>query len=177
MTQRSSSLSGIVRFGTAVSFFVAASTAAMAQDDSAARAKKPPALMAAFVTLGVLDPNNVIPTVDGVPGAGIDNLDIAFPLTAVAHGTVYVVQVAAQDLSYNGSCSITYELDQKQKGGGNVVLDSGTINGTFACKPGTTFAVGNRTHAIPNAPGPATLTGTVTYGSKTATTTLALFIQ
>jgi hypothetical protein len=176
VTQRSSSLSGIARFGAAVSFFVAASTAAMAQDDFAARAKKPPALMAAFVTLGVLDPNNVIPTVDGVPGAGIDNLDIAFPLTAVAHGTVYVVQVAAQDLTYNGSCSITYELDQKQKGV-NVVLDSGTINGTFACKPGTTFAVGNRTHAIPNSPGAATLTGTITYGSKTATTTLPLFIQ
>jgi hypothetical protein len=138
--------------------------------------KKAPQIMPAFVTVGDRDPNHVIPTVDGVPGAGIDNLDIAFPDTILQHGTVYVVQVAAQDASYTGSCDVTYQLSQVQ-GGINVILDSGTINPAYACKRGQNFAVGNLTDAIPDAPGLATLTGTIAYGTKKVSTKVSVLIK
>ena len=148
----------------------------VAHSQSVPGSKKAPQIMPAFITVGEVDPNHVIPTVDGVPGAGIDNLDIAFPDTILQHGTVYVVQVAAQDASYTGSCDITYALTQVQ-GGKNVTLDSGTINPSYACMRGQNFAVGNRTNAVPDAPGLATLTGTIAFGTKKVSTKVSVLIK
>ncbi len=135
--------------------------------------------MAAFVTFGNPDPNHVIPTVDGVPGAGIDNLDIAFPLTMLQHGTIYVVQVAAQNAKkFSSTCNVTYELTQLNATGHTVVIDQGTINPSYGCAAGSNWAVGNRSNPVPDSPGAATLVGTITYGSgKKVVTELPVWIQ
>jgi hypothetical protein len=144
--------------------------------DQTPPSKKAPAVMAAFITAGALDPNNVIPTVDGVPNAGIGNLDIAWPLTVLRHGAIYVVQVAAQNSNFSGTCAVTYQLTQV-KHHKKTVVDQGTINPSYACAAHTNWAVGNRSNPVPNSPGAATLVGIIQYGSTTVSTSFPVWIQ
>jgi hypothetical protein len=132
-------------------------------------------VMTAFVSAGLVDPNKKIPTLNGVPGAGVNNLDIAMPLTALTHGTSYTYTVALQDQGFTGTCEASYKLTQVQAGT-TVTLDSVTPH-SFACAPGDTFAWAWVGKAIPDSPGPATLTGIVTYGSRKATSSTTLLFQ
>jgi hypothetical protein len=126
---------------------------------------------------GLTDPNGAVPTLDGVPGAGIHNWDIATPKALLQSGNAYTYQMSFQSLSYSGTCKATYKLTQKQ-GGKNVVLDSGTIIDTFDCTAPTNwvFAV-TSPHVIPSAPGPATLTGTLTLQGGKIVTDVPVMIQ
>jgi hypothetical protein len=130
-----------------------------------------PGVIANFITVGTPDPKGRIPVIDGVPGAGVQNIAIASPLGILQHGHVYTVIVTSQNNTFKGVCSDSYVLKR-----GTTVLASGRIH-TYDCQPGTYWEWEANTPAIPNKPGLATLTGTVTYGGKTATTTSTVLIK
>lgn len=154
---------------------VAVSTAAFSsvgQSAAAATAAAaPPGVIANFVTAGTPDPKGRVPALNAVPGAGVDNVTMAMPLGVLQHGHVYTVMVTSQNNTFEGFCTDSYTLRQ-----GTTVLMSGKIK-TFACQPGTYWAWVANSRPIPNKPGLATLTGTVTYGGKTTTTTSTVLIK
>jgi len=119
-----------------------------------------------FITAGAIDPNGKVPAIDAVPGSGVTNYDIAQSLAVLTHGTSYEFSIALQDVNFTGTCQVSYTLTQIQLNK-TVTLDSGK-NSSFSCSPGQfwLFAFGGK--AIPDFPGPATLTGTVTYGATKA---------
>lgn len=126
---------------------------------------------------GLSDPNGKVPTLDGVPGAGVHNWDIATPKALLQSGNTYFYQMTFQSLSYSGNCKATYKLTQKQ-GSKNVVLDSGVIAGTFDCSSPTNWAFAVPAgKPIPSSPGPATLTGTVTLDGGKITMQVPVTIQ
>jgi len=134
-----------------------------------------PGVMPAFITAGAPDPNGKVPAINGVPGAGVANLGVSAPLLTLVNGNSYVYTVAMQDIDFTGTCQASFTLTQVQFNK-NVTLDSGKT-GTFACAPGNWWAWAFSGKTIPNFPGPATLTGTVTYGSSRVSTQTALVLQ
>jgi len=129
----------------------------------------------AFITAGFTDPNGKVPTINGVSGSGVTNLDVAMPLTTLVVGTTYVYTIALQDVNFSGTCKASFKLTQVQFNK-TVTLDSGSVE-SFNCAPGGAWAWAWGGKAIPNYLGPATLTGTVTYGSSTASTSTTLIIE
>jgi len=123
-------------------------------------------IIPAFMTAGLIDPNGKVPAVDGVPGAGVLNSDIAQPQALLTHGTSYKYTIAFQDVNFTGTCQVSFTLTQIQFNK-TVTLDSGK-NPSFTCDPGTQWLFAFTGKAIPNFPGPAILTGTVTYGTTKA---------
>jgi hypothetical protein len=136
----------------------------------------PPAVIASFVVAGSPDPNGKVPTFNGVPGAGVANIDFATPTAILVHGGVYTYLVSMEDLSYTGTCKIIYYLTQGT-GAQKVTLDSGIINKGFTCGPGGRWAWAINGRAVPNSPGPATLTGIVIFGSGRSAVIANLVIQ
>ena len=132
-------------------------------------------IVPAFITAGAPDPNGKVPGVNLVSGSGVTNLDLSFPLTLLAHGNSYVYTMALQDLNFTGTCQASFTLTQVQFGT-TVTLDSGT-DSKFSCSPGTIWFWDFGGKVIPNSPGPATLTGIVTYGGRKATTTATVIFQ
>jgi hypothetical protein len=124
----------------------------------------PPGLVPAFITAGYPDPAGIVPTINKVSGSGVTNLDISFPVTVLTPGQQYVY-----------SSTVSFELTQVQNGT-TVTLDSGTIT-TFKTAPGDVWLWVATGAAIPASPGVATLTGLITYGSKTAKTSTTVVIQ
>jgi len=123
-------------------------------------------IIPAFMTAGPIDPNGKVPAIDGVPGSGVLNGDIALPLTLLTHGTSYEYTISFEDVNFTGSCVVSFTLTQIQFNK-KVTLDSGK-NSSFTCNPGTQWLFGFTGKAIPNFPGPATLTGSITYGTTKA---------
>jgi hypothetical protein len=130
-----------------------------------------PGVIANFITAGAADPKGRIPVIDAVPGAGVQNIAIASPLGILQHGRIYTVIVTSQNNTFRGVCTDSYVLKR-----GAAILASGRIH-TYDCRPGTYWEWAANTPAIPNKPGPATLTGTVAYAGKTATTTATVLIK
>jgi hypothetical protein len=130
----------------------------------------------AFITAGSPDPDGKVPTVNGVSGSGVTNLDVPFPLTLLSHGSSYVFTIAFQNINFTGTCQASYKLTQVQYNK-TVTLDSGTSSSITSCNPGTVWYWYWGSKVIPDYPGPATLTGTVTYGSSKATTTTTVVFQ
>jgi hypothetical protein len=93
-----------------------------------------PAMLPTSITAGLPDPAGKVPTINGVPGSQVTNLDVSFPLSLLAHGNRYVYSVTVQDNSYTGSCTLSYALTQVQNGK-KVTLDSAKIT-TFNTAPG-----------------------------------------
>jgi hypothetical protein len=152
-----------------IATFHGAGHAAAAQTADATAAL--PGVIANFITAGTPDPKGKVPVIDGVPGAGVQNIAIASPLGILQHGHVYTVIVTSQNNTFRGVCTDSYALKR-----GTTVLASGKIH-TYDCGLGTYWEWAANTPAIPNKPGLATLTGTVTYGGKTATTTSTVLIK
>ena len=126
---------------------------------------------------GLTDPNGAVPTLDGVPGAGVHNWDIATPKALLQSGNSYTYQMTFQSLDYTGTCKATYKLTQKQ-GNKNVTLDSGVIADTFDCSSPTNWAYAvTSSKTIPSSPGPATLTGTLTLNGGKVTMQVPVMIQ
>jgi hypothetical protein len=134
-----------------------------------------PGMLPAFISAGYIDPNGKVPTINAVPGSGIENLDISFPVTVLNHGTNYVYSVVVQDNNYSGKCTVAYKLTQVQNGK-TVTLDSLTIT-SFTTAPGNVWLWVATGKAIPNSPGIATLTGILTYGGTTTTTKTSVLLQ
>jgi hypothetical protein len=128
-----------------------------------------------FISAGALDPNGKVPAIDAVPGSGVTNSDIAQPLAVLTHGTSYVFSVALQNVNFTGTYQVSYTLTQIQLNK-TVTLDSGK-NSSFTCNPGGQWLFAFDGKAIPDFPGPATLTGTVTYGATKAIVVSTLVIN
>lgn len=128
-------------------------------------------------TVGVTDPNGKVPTLDGVPGAGVHNWDIATPKALLLSGGSYTYQMTFQSINYSGTCKASYKLTQKQ-GSKNVTLDSGVIADTFDCSsPANWVYAVISSKTIPSSPGPATLTGTLTLAGGKITVQVPVTIQ
>lgn len=134
-----------------------------------------PGVLPSFITAGAIDPNGKVPALNAVPGAGVSNLDLSLPQTLLTHGTAYWYIVALSDYNFTGTCVISFKLTQV-KGGTTVTIDSGTIK-SFSCSPKTNWAWAALGKPIPNSPGIATLTGSVKYGSATATVKTTVLLQ
>ena len=129
----------------------------------------------AFISAGLPDPNGKVPAANAVPGSGVSNLDISFPLLLLTHGSSYVFTIALQDIDFTGTCQASYTLTQIQLNK-TVTLDSAK-DPTFSCNPGTIWFWTFTGKPIPDFPGPATLTGTVTYGTTKATVVSTVVIN
>lgn len=118
------------------------------------------------VTLGVTDPNGKVPTLNGVPGAGTNNLDIAVPAAVLPVGTDYQLMATFQAAGYTGTCNGQVTMTQKQ-GHEQVKLRQVSI-GPGQCEAGNIYMVHTAFGAIPDAPGPVTLSFTMSYGDAKA---------
>jgi len=134
-------------------------------------------VMITLVTMGYIDPHNVVPAVNKVPGATVSNLDLSFPVSVLKHGYNYVYQIASQNTTYTGTCKATYTLSQVQ-GGKTVTLASGIIKKSWSCAAGGAWAWDISGKAsIPDSPGVAKLTGTITYGANHVSMSVPVLIQ
>jgi hypothetical protein len=127
------------------------------------------------VTAGAGDPDGKVPAINAVPGAGVNNADLSFPLAILTHGAAYYVQITSQNTTTSGSCKDSFKLTQEQSGK-TVTLLSGA-GPSYACAPGNIFAYYIGSKAVPNAPGTATLTATVASGKSKATLKASVIIQ
>jgi len=128
-------------------------------------------------TVGLTDPNGKVPTLDGVPGAGVHNWDTATPKALLQSGGSYTYHMTFQSINYSGTCKASYKLTQKQ-GQKNVVLDAGVIADTFDCSSPTNWAYAlTSSKTIPSSPGAATLTGTLTLIGGKITMQVPVTIQ
>jgi hypothetical protein len=164
-------------FGTAIAVFGNSDGGSYAEGNiTSIRVLDTGGVIPAFITAGAPDPDGKVPTVNGVSGSGVTNLDVSFPLTLLSHGSSYVFTIAFQNINFTGTCQASYKLTQIQYNK-TVTLDSGTGSSITSCNPGTYWYWTWDSKAIPDYPGPAMLTGTVTYGSSKVTTTTTVVFQ
>jgi len=140
-----------------------------------ASAQTIPAMLPTSITAGLPDPAGKVPTINGVPGSQVENLDVSFPLAILAQGNRYVYSTTVQDNSYTGSCTVSYALTQVQNGK-KVTLDAAKIT-TFKTAPGNIWLWVILGKAIPNSPGLATLTGTFKCGTNVDSIKSAMLLQ
>jgi hypothetical protein len=153
-------------FDTAFVVFGPSNTGAAQGNITSIRVVDTAGVIPAFISAGLPDPNGKVPAANVVDGSGVNNLDISFPLMLLTHGNSYVFTVALQDIDFSGTCQASYTLTQIQLNK-TVTLDSGK-DATFSCNPGSIWFWDFTGKPIPDFPGPATLTGTVTYGATKA---------
>lgn len=132
-----------------------------------------PVIVPTVITPTYIDPNGKVPVLNGVPGAGVINLDLGFPVGVLVHGNSYIYVLALTDVSFTGTCTLSYKLTQVQ-GGVPVTLDSNSMNRSQS--PGV-WAWVFPGKAIPNSPGIATLTGTVKCGTASASIHTNVLLQ
>jgi hypothetical protein len=142
------------------------STTTLAQEPDSTSAV--PGVLPAFIVAGLPDPKGKVPTFNGVPGAGVTNLDIAEPLTILTHGQKYVYLVSFEDYDVTGTYEVEYELTQTV-GTTTKTLQSGTIVKGKSFTPDTVWAWAIEGPAIPDSPGLSTLEGTIKYGTDYGT--------
>ena len=126
------------------------------------------------VSLGAVDPNNVVPTANGVPNAGTANWDIALPLGVLHAGDPYKLTLTFEDAGYKGPCNIIVRMTQVQSGKKVVLREVRPFAGQ--CSPNI-FMASTDFHEMPNAPGPVTLTATIHYGAEKSSTKVDMLIQ
>ena len=134
------------------------------------------AVVLTSITAGEVDPNGIVPTLNGVSGAGTNNWDIPIPLSVLTKSSPYSFSATFQDISYTGTCRVAFKLQQDQDGK-KVTLAGSQIFST-ACSPGLVF-LGHRNSQISTKAiaGPATLTGTVYFGSDRNSLKVPITIQ
>jgi hypothetical protein len=156
--------------------FSAGAALSNAQDEAVEDATAPlPAMLPTSITAGSIDPAGKVPAIDGVPGSKVTNVDVAFPLGLLKHGTEYVYSFTIQDNNYTGSCTASYSLTQVQDGK-TVTLESADFK-TFTTKPGNYWFWVGTGKAIPDSPGLAKLNGIVKCGTSTNTISSTVLLQ
>jgi hypothetical protein len=126
------------------------------------------------VMLGDLDPNNVVPTANGVPGAGTSNWDVALPLAALQAGTDYKLTLTFEDVSYTGPCYVDVRMTQIQNGKKVLLRDMTGYSGQ--CSPNIYLASVDF-GAVPDAPGPVSIAATAHYGKAKSQAKVQMIIQ
>ncbi len=127
-----------------------------------------------YAVIGAADPNKKVPTLDGVHGAGVSNVDIAMPLYILKHGIVYSVVIGAQNNTFSGDCTASYALGAGATG---AQLISTWSTASYSCPATSIWTFPFPVSAIPNTPGPALLTATVTFGTTAVVTKIPLVIH
>jgi len=127
-----------------------------------------------YAVIGSADPNKKLPMLDGVPGAGVSNVDVALPVYILKHGVVYEVTIGVQNYTYAGTCVVSYALGAGATGGTNI---SNYSTESYSCPASTLWTFPFPVAVIPNTPGAALLTATVTFGTTTVVTKTPLMIQ
>ena len=128
------------------------------------------------ITAGQPDPNGKVPAFDGVPGAGVDTFSVPATQAVLTHGLVYTFSISLQDSTYTGNVEVYFEITQKT-GTKTTVLVKQVINKKFASSPGNYWLWDINGPAIPNSPGPATLTGFAKFGTTTVKLSEALLLK
>lgn len=121
-----------------------------------------PVMILTGASLGPVDPMGVIPTANAVPGAGVNNWDIATPESLLSIGQSYALTVMFSDLSYNGDCRLKVTITQMQNGKRHVIwgADLGST-----CQAPDDYLVATTVANLPGNPGEATLNATLFAGS------------
>jgi len=132
-----------------------------------------PVVVPNFILATYPDPNGKVPVLNGVPGAGVTNLDVGFPTSLLTHGKFYEYIVGFSDTTFSGNCTVSYKLTQIQAGK-TVTLD--TASKSVATTPGD-WAWAFVGKPIPASPGLATLTGTTKCGTATGSTRFSVYLQ
>ncbi len=147
-----------------------------AADAASAAAVVLPGILPAFITAGLTDPAGRVPALNAVAGAAVANLSIATPGTILTHGKHYTYTAALQDNNYTGTYTITYALTQVA-GTTTKTLQSGTIVSNKSAGPGSYWVWAVNAPIIPNSPGLATLTATITYGKSVQKVATAVLLN
>lgn len=116
------------------------------------------------LTLGETDPNGKVPTVNGVPGSGTVNWDIALPVAALVVGRNYHLTATFHDLGYTGPCNAQATLTQKQ-GHHRVTLRQIPL-GPANCDAGFVYLLHGDFGPAPDSPGPVTLSVVLYFGDS-----------
>ncbi len=130
------------------------------------------------VTLGTIspaDPKGIVPAISAVPGAGVTNFDIPYPVRLITHGNTYVVDVASQNFAFSGTCVSGYVITQKV--GTTVTTLARAVTKPYTCNANTIWLWAFGLPAFPNKPGAATLVAYVKYGTTVEATGTSLTIQ
>ena len=69
-----------------------------------------PGVMANFITAGNVDPKARVPALNAVPGAGVQNLSVALPVSVLLHGTAYQYLMSSENVTFKGRASILTRL-------------------------------------------------------------------
>jgi len=139
----------------------------------AAHAAPPGAIT--YLVIGSADPNKKLPLLDGVPNAGVSNIDMALPVRYLQHGYSYEVIIGGQNFAFTGTCVAAYTLISKANGGSQLIVSGSTE--PFSC---SATAVGQwpfPTPKIPNLRGPAVLSATLQFGKKMIKASIPLAIE
>lgn len=147
--------------------------AALSLAGTAAHAATVPGVIT-YAVIGAADPNKKVPTIDAVQGAGISNVSMAFPVYILQPGVTYEVVVGAQNYGFSGNCVASYTLATGATGTGFV---SSYSTESYDCPASSIATLPFPVAAIPNVPGAALLTATVTFGSTKVVTKIPLVIK
>lgn len=120
------------------------------------------------ITVGAIDPAGKVPVLDGVPGSGVSNMAVSFPLAVLTHGNSYCFTVSLQDYNVTGDYEVDYYIKQDVGGVTKTILKQTIVTGKTAA-PGTLWVWDAYSEAIPDSPGIATLYGRVRWGTGYST--------
>ena len=128
-----------------------------------------PSIQLTSVTVGYADPAHVVPCYNCVSNAKATSVGISVPLAAIPARSSVTEVVQLDDVTYNGSCSITIILKH-----GTTVLHSVTLSGT--CKAGNVMYA-QSTYKLPSAVQSATAEGKLKAGAVTQTMSVPIYIE
>jgi hypothetical protein len=127
-----------------------------------------------YAVIGATDPNNKVPALDAVPGAGISNVSVALPVDILLPGVSYTVVFGVQNLGFNGTCTASYILGA---GANGEQVISNYYTEPYTCAAHSIWTFPFPVGAIPNIPGPALLTATVQFGTTSINYNVRFYIK
>jgi len=143
---------------------------------AAAAAAAPAPGFITFTVVGPADPNGKVPVINGVPGSGVTNLDLPFPVYYLNHGSNYNVTIGSNvSPTFQGTCVSEYILYGTVSGKAKKISSAKTK--PYACGKETYWAWDWNTPTIPAYIGPASVVAEVAFGKTVVKSTTHLVIQ
>jgi hypothetical protein len=129
-----------------------------------------------FTVVGFADPNGKVPVINGVPGSGVTNLAVPFPVYYLNHGSNYNVTIGSNTTpKFQGNCVTEYILYGTVSGKAKKISSAKTK--PYACGKETYWAYDWNTPTIPAYIGPASVVAEVSFGTTVVKTTTHFYIQ
>jgi hypothetical protein len=133
-----------------------------------------PAGRVLYAVIGATDPNNKVPALDAVPGAGVSNVSLPLPVAILQPGVKYTVTIGVQNENFTGTCVASYILGAGAKG---QQVISNYYTAPYNCQANSIWTFPFPVGAIPNTPGPALLVATLQFGSAMVKYPVAFYIK